>query len=98
LEPTWTPSGDSGTKLTEDDVVRTITPRVREIIAGNRYTLLKEMVRMGIIRLVVDYGEIETRLTFTTYGDEPARQNSGKSLSELERFGVILWPDCTNSS
>jgi hypothetical protein len=33
--------------------------KVREIIFGNRYTLLKEMVKMGIIRLVVDYGEIE---------------------------------------
>jgi hypothetical protein len=76
LKPEWEPSGDSGTKLTEDDVVKTITPKVREIIAGNRYTLLKEMVKMGIIRLVVDYGEIETRLTFTTYGESLAQRTA----------------------
>lgn len=52
--------------------VDTVTSKVREIIAGNRYTLLKEMVKMGIIRLVVDYGEIETKLTFTTYGQSEA--------------------------
>jgi hypothetical protein len=52
----------------DETAVNAITDKVREIIAGNRYTLLKEMVRMGIIRLVVDYGEIETRLTFTTWG------------------------------
>jgi hypothetical protein len=61
------PSGENN-KLEKDDV-DTITDKVREIIAGNRYTLLKEMVRMGIIRLVVDYGEIETKLIFTTYGE-----------------------------
>jgi hypothetical protein len=52
--------------------VNGIIDKVREIIAGKRYTLLKEMVRMGIIRLVVDYGEIETKLTFTTYGESTA--------------------------
>lgn len=70
---------DGDGKLQEDDDltnkkygVKGITDKVREIIAGNRYTLLKEMVRMGIIRLVVDYGEIETKLTFTTYGQSEA--------------------------
>ncbi len=62
---------DPSDKLTEDDVNQVIE-KVREIIAGNRYTLLKEMVRMGIIRLVVDYGEIETKLTFSTYGQSEA--------------------------
>jgi hypothetical protein len=68
LETDWAPSLDSNTKLSEKDVVDTILPKVREIIAENRYTLLKQMVKLGIIRLVVDYGEIETRLTFTTWG------------------------------
>jgi len=61
--------------LTESDIQK-ITDKVREIIAGNRYTLLKEMVKMGIIRLVVDYGEIETRLTFTTYGESLAQRTA----------------------
>jgi len=37
-------------------------------IAANKYDLLKEMVKQGILRLVVEDGLIETRLTFTTYG------------------------------
>ena len=78
LGQSWLPSGNEGsltidstskrTKILTEQDVNMITAKVREIIAGNRYTLLKQMVRMGIIRLVVDYGEIETRLTFTTWG------------------------------
>lgn len=37
-------------------------------IAANKYDLLKEMVKQGILRLVVENGLIETRMTFTTYG------------------------------
>ena len=69
LPASWSPTGTNpSNSLKDTDDVNTITDKVREIIAGNRYTLLKEMVSMGIIRLVVDYGEIETRLTFTTWG------------------------------
>jgi hypothetical protein len=86
LDQNWTPSGEEGSltidsaskptkKLIEQDV-NTITAKVREIIAGNRYTLLKEMVSLGIIRLVVDYGEIETRLTFTTYGESLSQKTA----------------------
>jgi len=66
----------SGSVILDENAVNTITDKVRQIIAGNRYTLLKEMVRMGIIRLVVDYGEIETRLTFTTYGESLAQRTA----------------------
>lgn len=45
-----------------------VIDKIAEFIAGNRYNLLKDMVRMGILRLVIDSGVIETRLTFTTYG------------------------------
>jgi hypothetical protein len=76
----WNPTS----ALQEADV-EAVTDKVREIIAGNRYTLLKEMVKMGIIRLVVDYGEIETRLTFTTYGEsqklKAASAHQGKAFS-----------------
>jgi hypothetical protein len=73
----WNPQTDTNKQyqLQADDITK-ITGRVRKIIAGNRYTLLKEMVRMGIIRLVVDYGEIETRLTFTTYGESLAQRTA----------------------
>jgi hypothetical protein len=84
-ESEWNGPSGSGSKLTEGDVNK-ITDKVREIIAGNRYTLLKEMVRMGIIRLVVDYGEIETRLTFTTYGE--SQQLKAASAYQSRAFSI----------
>lgn len=45
------------------DIVEAVTDR----LACNKYSLLKEMVRQGILRLVVETGTIETRLTFSAY-------------------------------
>lgn len=45
-----------------------IMDAVANRIAANKYDLLKEMVKQGILRLVVENGLIETRLTFNTYG------------------------------
>jgi len=83
----WSPSLDNNSQyqLQESDTT-IITDRVREIIAANRYTLLKEMVRMGIIRLVVDYGEIETKLTFTTYGE--SQQLKAASAYQGRAFSI----------
>lgn len=53
-----------------------ITEAVARRIAANKYELLQEMVRQGILRLVVENGEIETRLTFTTYGSTFAANKS----------------------
>lgn len=39
-------------------------------IAANKYTLLQEMVKQGLLRLVVENGSIETRLNFRTYGSD----------------------------
>lgn len=39
-------------------------------IAANKYTLLQEMVRLGMLRLVVTDGTIETRLNFRAYGSD----------------------------
>jgi hypothetical protein len=75
----------SNNTLAKTDVEK-ITAKVREIIAGNRYTLLKEMVKMGIIRLVVDYGEIETRLTFTTWG--MSQQDRTEQESRVRALGL----------
>ena len=47
---------------------KTILDAVARRISADKYTMLKEMVKMGILRLVVEHGVIETRLTFNTYG------------------------------
>lgn len=48
--------------------VNAILDAVANRISASKYDLLKEMVKQGILRLVVENGEIETRLTFNTYG------------------------------
>lgn len=48
--------------------VNAILEAVANRISADKYSLLKEMVKQGILRLVVEDGEIETRLTFNTYG------------------------------
>jgi len=47
---------------------KAILDAVAKRIAADKYSLLKEMVKMGVLRLVVEHGVIETRLTFNTYG------------------------------
>ncbi|MFC3122423.1 hypothetical protein [Agaribacter flavus] len=47
-------------------------------ISANKYDLLKEMVKQGILRLVIENGDIETRLTFTTYGSSFSRETQNK--------------------
>jgi hypothetical protein len=45
-----------------------IIDAVARRIAANKYEELKLLVKQGILRLYVDSGIIETKLTFTTYG------------------------------
>ena len=53
-----------------------IVDAVAKRIAANKYDLLKEMVKQGILRLVVENGLIETRLTFNTYGSSFYQEKS----------------------
>jgi len=60
-----------------------IAEAIARRIANNKYDLLQTMVRQGVLRLYVDNGVIETRLTFTTYG-EAAFSSSKTKRSRLE--------------
>ena len=55
----------TGNAAARKDAIRAAIARR---IAVNKYDLLQTMVRQGLLRLYVDNGTIETRLTFTTYG------------------------------
>lgn len=50
--------------------VDTIMEAVAIRLAANKYTLLQEMVKQGLLRLVIDDGTIETGLNFRTYGSD----------------------------
>lgn len=75
----------TGSALTKEHV-NTILEAVANRVAANKYTLLKEMVKMGILRLVVENGKIETRLTFTTYGSTFYEKNSSQYHRDSFQF------------
>jgi hypothetical protein len=59
--------GLTSTPIANQDALDAILAAVAKRIAADKYTLLKEMVKMGVLRLVVEHGVIETKLTFSTY-------------------------------
>ncbi len=63
-----------------------ILQAVAKRIAADKYTLLKEMVKMGVLRLVVEHGVIETRLTFNTYSS--AYHESNKNDYNTSSFST----------
>lgn len=58
-------------------IINAVTDR----LACNKYSLLKEMVRQGILRLVIESGTIETRLTFSAYD----YQSNTRQTSDYQR-------------
>lgn len=54
---------------------------VAALIASNKYGLLQNVMRQGALRLVVTEGEIETKLTFSTWDTH----ESGSSESSTDR-------------
>ncbi|MFW8600446.1 hypothetical protein ACOHYD_03070 [Desulfobacterota bacterium M19] len=75
-------------------------------LAANKYDLLKEMVKQGILRIVVESGKIETRLTFTTYGSSFYQKNAATYHRDAFRFRasartgsfVSLWAKASAST
>ena len=70
------------------DLYEPIIDAIASRIAADKYTILKEMVKLGILRLVVEEGEIETRLTFTTYGSNFYETNRSKYNRKNFAFGA----------
>ena len=60
----------------DDAQFNAILDAVARRISANRYDLLKEMVKQGILRLVVENGLIETRLTFSAYASSFYQKNA----------------------
>ena len=63
----------------------TLAQAIARRIASNKYDMLQTMVRQGILRLYVDNGTIETRLTFSTYG----QVFSSSDRTNLEQASVF---------
>ena len=83
-------AGDFKESTNYDDLITAI----RKKIAGNRYTILKEMVKLGIMRLFVKEAEVETKLTFSVSVTEMQGQNNytytnGSFSAGISGGGVI---------
>jgi len=72
------PSTETGETTITEPVYNSIINACATRISADKYTMLKEMVKMGILRLVVETGVIETKLTFTTYGYNYHNSNASK--------------------
>jgi len=72
------PAASGGKVTVSQEAYGKILEAVASRIAANKYDLLKEMVKQGILRLVVDNGVIETRMTFNTYGSSFYQSNASK--------------------
>jgi hypothetical protein len=68
----------------------TIAKAIAKRIAVNKYDLLQTMVRQGVLRLIVDNGTIETRLTFTTYGQSISSSSKTKRSLHEDTLATTL--------
>lgn len=74
----------------DEDGVQQILDAVARRLAANRFELLTQLVRQGLLRLVVERGTIETRLTFTTYATSTSQRQrrTYDRRSRARRAGV----------
>ena len=80
-------SGSGGTDpvfAIDQVAIAKIYDSVAEVIAGNKYALLQEMVKLGVLRLVVERGVIRTALSFTTWETEQ------KSASSYDHHKTVV--------
>lgn len=83
--PSGGPAASSGNLTAQRK--QNIADAIARRIASNKYDLLQTMVRQGVLRLYVDNGVIETRLTFTTYG-EAVSSSAKTNRDRLEAKGT----------
>lgn len=69
---------DNGKVVTATTPYADILQAIARRIAADKYTLLQDMVKLGLLRIVVEEGEIETRLTFNTFGSTYYQGNSSQ--------------------
>lgn len=58
-----------------------IRKSIGALIASNKYALLQNIARQGALRLVVTEGEIETKITFSTWNDSISTSDSASNFS-----------------
>jgi hypothetical protein len=98
--------GITAAPISNQSALDAILGAIAKRIAADKYTLLKDMVKMGVLRLVVENGTIETRLTFTTYGStfmESTKNNYNSSAFSVRASAgtgklTSLWVNASAST
>ncbi|WP_435525478.1 hypothetical protein [Chryseobacterium indoltheticum] len=66
---------------------------IAALIASNKYGLLQTISKQGVMRLVVTEGEIETKITFSTWNNSSSGSDAGyseKAKVKTKEKGVCL--------
>tara|TARA_R110002111_G_scaffold226968_1_gene288527 strand:+ start:84 stop:977 length:894 start_codon:yes stop_codon:yes gene_type:complete len=78
--------------ITGADIVAETMPTYKQIhdavaalIVSNKYGLLQTMAKQGVMRLVVTEGEIETKITFSTWNNSSRGYESGNSRNVKDK-------------
>lgn len=79
---------DLAGNFTQNTTYDELITAIRKKIAGNRYTILKEMVKLGIMRLFVKEAEIETKLTFSVSVTEMKGQDNYAQTNSSFSAGI----------
>ncbi|MBK9162003.1 MAG: hypothetical protein IPM27_10670 [Nitrosomonadales bacterium] len=58
---------------------------IASLISSNKYGLLQTMAKQGMMRLVVTEGEIETKITFSTWSNSASGSSSEEKIKEKNK-------------
>jgi len=69
---------------------------IASLLVSNKYGLLQTMAKQGMMRLIVTEGEIETKITFSTWNNTASGQSTKEKIrkrnkdksSDVKKFGI----------
>ncbi len=73
------------TEIAKVPTYKDIHQSVAALIASNKYALLQNMSKQGLMRLVVTEGEIETKITFSTWNTTTSGTDTSDSLKSIDK-------------
>lgn len=68
---------------------KSIHDSIASLIASNKYALLQNMAKLGMMRLVVTEGEIETRITFSTFNNSVSGSENYDSQKSIDKAKAV---------
>lgn len=66
-----------------------IQQSIAALIASNKYGLLQNMAKQGMMRLVVTEGEVETKITFSTWNNSSSGSESSDSQKNIDKSKAV---------